>query len=515
MLDRTETNGGGDGLQQNTVDCDLCILGTGIAGLNALFAASRHPTKTGDIVVLDRNMAPAGMWNGAYKHVRLHQPHPMFTAGNIPWRGQSDRHHLAARTEVVDHLQHCFAELQQRTSAKPLFGHEYLNHIETPGGEYPVTVHCRRLSDQAGVTVRCRRLIKAVGYDVEQNPPLALSSQAVRSVSPDSYDLLDPALTANDAPVYIVGGGKTGMDAAYHLITKRPQTLVRMLVGAGTMFSNRGIFSPRGLRRYWGGSPILDIFLSAASRFNGNNELEVMEFIRANYALSLDEDCQRFMFGALSEEENTTIKNGVDRVIKDYLVDVVDRAKGPVMLLRSGQELPIEAGAAIVNTSGYVGRKPVPYEPYLSQHGHVLSIQGSSVVHFLSSQSAYFLTHLFVTDKLAGLPLYELDMPAMLAASRDAMPAAAMALTLYNSSVCINALPQWAGLKENGLDFLLLFPPHRRLFSILKFTTYMKRHPRQLTDAMDRVRQRFGVRLGPLEHKAVSPQAIGAAAPAE
>lgn len=119
-------------------------------------------------------------------------------------------------------------------------------------------------------------------------------------------------------------------------------------------------------------------------------------------------------------------------------------------------------------------------------------------MHFLTSQAAYFLTHLFLTDGLAGLPLYELDMAGLFHASRDAMAPTAMALTLYNSSVFIDALPHWAGIKENGLDFLPLFPPHRRLLSTLKLLTHLKLHPTQLTDAMDRVRERFGIRLGRL-----------------
>lgn len=63
------------------IACDLCILGAGIAGLNALFAASRYLTRDQKVVLIDRRPNAGGMWNAAYDYVRLHQPHPMFTAG--------------------------------------------------------------------------------------------------------------------------------------------------------------------------------------------------------------------------------------------------------------------------------------------------------------------------------------------------------------------------------------------------------------------------------------------------
>ncbi|HET6332079.1 MAG TPA: hypothetical protein VFG30_02655, partial [Polyangiales bacterium] len=125
------------------------------------------------------------------------------------------------------------------------------------------------------------------------------------------------------------------------------------------------------------------------------------------------------------------------------------------------------------------------------------SIQPTSTTHFLSSQAAYFLTHLFITGELASLPLYEVDVAELRDASRDAFPAAAIALTLYNTSVIINRLPRWV-MNENGLDFLLLFPVHRRLLALVKLLRFLKRRPDHLRKVMDSVRERFGVRLGPI-----------------
>jgi len=44
------------------------------------------------------------MWVDTYPYVRLHQPHPMFTAGNIKWTLGRDRSYLATQGEVLDHF---------------------------------------------------------------------------------------------------------------------------------------------------------------------------------------------------------------------------------------------------------------------------------------------------------------------------------------------------------------------------------------------------------------------------
>jgi hypothetical protein len=479
------------------LECELCILGAGVAGLNALFAASRHLKNQQAIVMADRRPAPAGMWRDVYSYVRLHQPHPMFTAGNIAWQGQSDPSHLADKREVVGHLQHCFSELAARTQLTPRFGHEYLGHEDSGTGAHPVTVHLRRLADGAEVTIRARRLIKAFGYDIETNEPLKLSSQAVLSLSPDHCDVLGPEVTQAAGDVYVIGGGKTGMDTAHALVRHAPGVSVRLLIGAGTMFLNRDKVSPQGLRRYWGGVPSLIAFLDAVACFDGHNEAQAMALFRRKYCVALDDDCKRFVFGVLSEQENKEIRSGVHEIIRDHLVDIVDGPNGPEMLLRSGARRPVKPGSVVLNATGYLKSGRQAYEPYLSRTGNVLSIQPTSAIHFLSSQASYFLSHLFLADKLAGLPLYEVDAVQLRDVSRDAFPAAAMTHTIYNTSVIIRSLPRWV-LDENGLNVLLWFPKHRRMITIARFIRFLKRHPGHLAKSMDVVRERFGIRLGPM-----------------
>jgi hypothetical protein len=66
-------------------------------------------------------------------------------------------------------------------------------------------------------------------------------------------------------------------------------------------------------------------------------------------------------------------------------------------------------------------------------------------------------------------------------------------------------------MKENGLDPMGLYPPHRRLLAVARLMLFLKRHPTQLRDTLDVVRERFQLRLGPLNHGSVQaqPQAAG------
>lgn len=47
---------------QRVDTCDLCVVGAGIAGLNALFVASRYLRRDQKIVLLDRRDRVGGMW---------------------------------------------------------------------------------------------------------------------------------------------------------------------------------------------------------------------------------------------------------------------------------------------------------------------------------------------------------------------------------------------------------------------------------------------------------------------
>jgi cation diffusion facilitator CzcD-associated flavoprotein CzcO len=42
--------------------CDLCIVGAGLAGLNALFVASQYLSRDQKVILVDRRPRVGGMW---------------------------------------------------------------------------------------------------------------------------------------------------------------------------------------------------------------------------------------------------------------------------------------------------------------------------------------------------------------------------------------------------------------------------------------------------------------------
>jgi hypothetical protein len=107
----------------------------------------------------------------------------------------------------------------------------------------------------------------------------------------------------------------------------------------------------------------------AARRFDGTNEAEVRSWYRANYCTWLTPDTGNFLFGVLSEAENTRIAAGLNDVIMDHLADVVDRGGATDLVFRSGATKAIQPGSWIVNCTGYVMQTDHPYEPYVSEGG--------------------------------------------------------------------------------------------------------------------------------------------------
>lgn len=183
-----------------TERCAVCIVGAGVSGLNALFVASQYLFSDQRVVLVDRHPRVGGMWLDAYDYVRLHQPHPFFTAGNIRWTIDKAREHLATKDEVLGHLHHCAETIKRRIPVTELFGYEFEN-CEEAGATVRITCG----SDEGRrMEIEADRLIKAYGQGVQVNAPLELSSGRARSVSPDFFDVRNPEMQASDAPVWIV-----------------------------------------------------------------------------------------------------------------------------------------------------------------------------------------------------------------------------------------------------------------------------------------------------------------------
>jgi thioredoxin reductase len=480
--------------------CDVCIVGAGIAGLNALFVASRYLARDQKVIVIDRRHRAGGMWVDTYPYVRLHQPHPVFTAGNITWTLDQDRGYLATKPEVLDHFEHCLNVIKKDVEVDELFGWEVESYDETAG---LVRVNCRS-SDGRARTIETKRLINAHGFRIVPNDPLEISSARVHSVSPDSCDVRSGEMADSGTPVWVIGGGKTAMDTAHALVTRYPGREVNLVAGSGTFFARREVFFPSGARRWWEGAPLSSVARRTANRFDGTNEREVAEWYRTTYGIWCTPTADSYMLGVLSGAENQAIAAGLNDVVMDHLVDVVDRGESTDLVFRSGATMAVELGSWIVNCTGYVMRSDHPYEPYISPGGAVMSIQTRSVTLHLSSYAGYFLTHMFFMDVLRDAGLYELDLQELLKKSKPVLPYAMFSLVQHNVSVMAEALPSKV-FADCGLDFDLWYPLPRRLAVTARFMLTHRREREHHRRTLDTVRERFDIRCGPLQRQAAGP----------
>ncbi|WP_172296411.1 FAD-dependent oxidoreductase [Pseudoruegeria sp. HB172150] len=471
--------------------CDLVVIGAGIAGLNALFVASQYLDKTAKVVLIDRNSAPGGMWTGIYEHCRLHQPHPSFTVGDIKWDWSKPSDYLATGAEVQAHLAYCLEQIRPRFDLREYFGHTVTSAVEAVGGN--ARVDCRDGNGRVR-SFTAKRVIHAIGYNVPSLRPLELTSRRVISTTPERLRDVRPK-----APVYVVGGGKTGMDTVHALVTDNPHRSVMLIDGKGTVFADRDLFFPSGLRRFWGGMLVAKSFRDQALQYDGRNEDQVFDVFRRTQTISLDGTGEGYEFGVLSRQEGRTIAEGLSGVVSDYLEDVVDGPDGPEMILRSGERQPVTEGAVFVACTGYLLRQPHPYRPYLSKGGAILSITQRSMVHFLSSASAYYLTHLFYRDKLRDLPLYEFDGETLHTRNRRIYHTALLTLTYMNQIVMMGALPLKV-FTDCGLDIDRHYPIHRRLLALADLKLNGNRYVEHCRKALDTVWLTQAFRCGPLSY---------------
>lgn len=474
-------------------NCDVCIVGAGIAGLNALFVASKYLSRNQKIILVDRRPRVGGLWVDTYPYVRLHQPHGGFTAGNIRWTLGQDRSYLATREEVLDHFEHCLDVIKQRVRVDERFGWTMESDNETDG---VVRITCTS-ADGRTLLINAQRLIKAYGLRGVPNDPLPVSSSRVQSVSPNFCDMRDGEIGASDAPVWIIGGGKTGMDTAHALIKSYPGREVNLVAGSGTYFLCRDKFFPVGTQRWWGGVPLGAVTSALTQRFDGTNEADVADWFRTTYGTWLTPQTGNFLLGLLSESENRAIAAGLNNVIMDHLVDAVDRNGTTELVFRSGSRQPVKPGSWIVNCTGYVIQHSYPYEPYVSDGGGVVSINARSAVLHLTSFMGYFLTHLMFLDKLRDVPLYELDMQELRRKANAVFPYAVFSLAQHNLGLIADSVPAKV-FRDCGLDPERWYPLPRRMVGTARFMLTHRRERDHLRRTLDTIQDRFDVRCGPL-----------------
>jgi hypothetical protein len=441
-----------------TVDCELCIVGAGYAALNGLNAASKYLKKGERVVVLDKNDTWGGQWVHQYDFVRLHQPYRMFTAGDQPWTLDRDPAHLATRREILDHLASVPVVSGGHLEIKPFFGYVYRGHHVRDGR---VQIEAAPVSNGQNaprtVRIRARRLLKAPGARIEMLPPFPLSSSRVRSVGVSDPVLMTSEFLDSDAPVYVIGSGKTAMDCVRHIVqdSRSQRRPVGILIGSGMWFLVRNRLCPTGPERFMRGTLAGDCFLRICEIFDGDNEVQVMRALeREGLAINVFGQAGNCRYGMLSLAERDEVLANAGEIFHGHLVDV----EGTHMIVREGnaqRAVSIAEGSWFINCTSHL--RGGPHEPVLQDSGAVCAPQHA--IGFTGA-SAYYLTHLWYRNELAAVApeLYRLD----LAVEPKLRFAPQMALMVMANMTMANArLPMSIAAKFQG-DNNRWFPPHRR-----------------------------------------------------
>ena len=381
---------------------DLCIIGAGYAGVNALHAAKDYLNFDSHVLMVDIRDGYAGQWRDQYAYVRLHQPYQHFTAGNFSWRIKKPRGYLANRDEVISHLNNIAVEAAKKVNVENYFKYRYIKHTEDEDGVSVILQSVDNNENEDPIEVRTKRLILAQGFDIKILKPLDWESTLINSMSVSDPAIVD--INTNNLPpaIYIIGGGKTAMDCALHLIKKTGGNVqINMFAGRGSFFGVRENWFPTNWRRWVYGSCSVfsDNILNFVLRYQGDNAAEVyQEFVRRNILHGLVPKPENFSFGLVSKAELTAIKFGLEKVYVGHVKSIHDVSGSPIALLEhKGKvtEHALETGAWVINATSHI--KEIGTIPIMSKGGKVCAPQN---VLFFSGPSAFVITHLLFLGKL-------------------------------------------------------------------------------------------------------------------
>ncbi len=480
--------------------CELCVIGMGVAGLNALESSSQYLSKKDKIIVVDKRAetsAIGGMWNTTYPFVRLHQPHALFTVGNKKWSLKKDASYLADRNEILTHFKSCYQAIKNKRWVIEKFGYEYVSHTEvkTANG-YEAHITFEPVNETLPLlVVKAKRCLKVFGYNVRPGKPLELSSKKVRSLSPENSELTSGEVANDDKPVYIIGGGKTSMDVASLILDQNPDRKINFIIGKGSYFFNRDVFFPPGTSKNWKGTPVNQAMLNIALEYDEENLNSKIESLKKDYCLAPFEKAKQTLHGILSPEEAARITKAMEPEIYEYLADVKERNEGLNLHYKSGKTAPIAEGSWLINCQGYVYRQQATPEPVLSRNKSVLSINETLPTLIFSSFAGYFLPHLWFRNQFEKVPIVYFNHPDLIRKEKSTFTFAIAAQIIYNLIGIIDALPIHV-VYRCGLNFDKWFPLHRQIPVLIKILIKKRKLLKHTMGTLDHICTKYEVEKG-------------------
>jgi len=188
-------------------ETDYMIIGAGAMGM-AFADEIFHKDASAKLVIVDRRSAPGGHWVDAYPFVRLHQPAAFYGVNSrVLGNGTKD---LSSKGEILEYYRAVMEKMVTSGRVEFLPAHNYLGDSQVAPLTEPTNITTykvrRKLVDATYMKVAVPST-HAPKYQVDEGVPLIPINGLV-----DEYNKWEQ--------YYIIGNGKTGMDAVLFLLDK-------------------------------------------------------------------------------------------------------------------------------------------------------------------------------------------------------------------------------------------------------------------------------------------------------
>ncbi len=191
----------------STKETDYLIIGAGAMGI--AFADEIFTRKPNlKLTIVDRRAKAGGHWNNAYPFVRLHQPAAFYGVNSLQLGDGSND--LSSKSELVAYYEAIIAKFKASGRVEFLSQHNYLGNgqvvnLQNPTNKTTYKIN-KKLVDATYMNVEVPST-HSPKYIVDEGVTLAPINELVHQ-----YDQWNH--------FYVIGNGKTGIDAVLYLISK-------------------------------------------------------------------------------------------------------------------------------------------------------------------------------------------------------------------------------------------------------------------------------------------------------
>ena len=188
-------------------ETDYLIIGAGAMGIAFADEIFTKQSKA-KLTIVDRRAKAGGHWNNAYPFVRLHQPAAFYGVNSLELgNGTTD---LSSKSEILSYYEKVMTKFKNSGRVEFLAQHNYLGNnqvedLQNPGHTTTYKVN-KKLVDATYMKVKVPST-HTPKYDVAEGVPLIPLNDLV-----DNHNKWEK--------FYIIGNGKTGMDAVLYLLSR-------------------------------------------------------------------------------------------------------------------------------------------------------------------------------------------------------------------------------------------------------------------------------------------------------